>query len=145
MQASGSLEWWETPLARENYKHYFVTQGSWQNNTFTVPVDCSRDTTVGWDRWLCAITRSVWVRVIADEAWGVWLESLQRPEGAVRSPFYRVVGSDHAAMYEKYLRGVGRLKADDLLREYLIASMENEIHILSFDEPSFSQIKPAAN
>jgi hypothetical protein len=140
MQYGGSLERWETPLSGEGYKNYFVTQGSWQNNSFIVPIDCARDIPHKWDRWLCQIRKSIWVRVITDESHGIWMEGIKYLEGTERTPFYRIVGSSNVPMYESYLKDIGRIKAGGSLREYLIANMENEIHILGLEEPSSNKI-----
>jgi hypothetical protein len=133
MDANGFLEWRQTPLSDQGYKYFSVTQGSWQNDTFIVPIDCSHG-----QRWTCQIRRSIWVRIVSDEFYEVAMQ-LKLPAGKFRAPFYRIVGSRHAQIYEKWLRDTGVLKADDSLQEYLIASMENEVYILALEEPSFQK------
>jgi hypothetical protein len=140
MRSGGSLEWWETPLWNEGYKSYFITQGSWQNDTFVIPIDCSRDDHRAWERWLCFVKKSIWVRVASNEFYEVAMQS-RLPEGPFRGPFYRILGSDYVSMYEEFLRKTGVMKGGDSLREFWIASMENEIHILSREEPSFEKIR----
>jgi hypothetical protein len=144
MQSVGSLEWWDTPVSRESYKSHFVTEGSWQNDVFMVPIDCAHEGSQDWDRWLCLITNSIWVRVVADEFYDVVLE-YKLPDGPFRAPFYRIVGSWHLPLYERFLRETARINPDDSLGEYLIASMEHHVHILAMEEPSFNNTKQPAN
>ncbi len=136
-----SLEWWETPISGEGYTAYSITQGSWQNDMFVVPIHGMR-APQSWERWFCLITAPIWVRVITDESVG-WLE-FKRPEGPFRGPFYRVIGPPYDSLHE-YLRHTGRMTVEARLQEYLISSNENEIHILTHEEPSFQMVKQLAN
>lgn len=138
MMFGGSLEWWNTPLSNGHYQGHSITDGSWKNDEFVVPIDCMRDQVS--EQWRCSIARSIWVRVISDEFYEVAMH-LKFPEGPFRGPFYRIVGSPPMLAYEKWLRETGVMKDEDALHEYYIASVENELHILSLQEPSFQKIE----
>ena len=142
MEYDGLLEWWETPLSNQRFKYFSVTKGTWLNEKFKLHIDClpEESSEVG-ERWLCWITRSIWIRVVAGEFHdhGVW--NLRRPEGQFRAPFYRVIGSRYTPNYEHQLKQTGIAKENDTVQEYLIASMDNQVHILALDEPSFRPLK----
>ena len=139
MRYGARLEWWDTPLSDAGYQNFFVTQGSWENDRFFVPISCSRpDVPDIWDTWVCSITKAVWVRVIADEFFSA-KDPVSLPPRPFRAPFYRVVGSEESASYQRWLRETRFIREDQSLYEYLIASMENEVHLLAMDEPTFAR------
>src|SRR5262245_20527689 len=139
MRYGGKLEWWDTPLSDAGYRDFFVTQGSWENDRFFVPISCSRpDTPDVWDMWVCSITKAVWVRVIADEFFEA-KDPVSLPPRPFRAPFYRVVGSETLASYASWLRETRFISEDHDVQEYLIASMENEVHFLTMAEPTFKR------
>jgi hypothetical protein len=140
MPYGAKLEWWDTPLSAMGYERFSVTRGSWENDRFLVPINCFGAHTAQ-ETWLCSIANAIWVRVIGDE---FYEPTPALPEGAFRGPFYHLVGSEDSAASEKWLRDTGRLRDDQLLREYLIASMDNQLHFLTVDEPTFERLGPSS-
>jgi hypothetical protein len=138
LYGGNSLEWWETPLSVEGYKFFSITQGSWKNSAFVVPINCIREQSKAWERWECFINNPVWVRVIANEFYEVTIVP-KLPAGPFRAPFFRVVDSSHAPIYEKWFRETGRRSVDPI-REYFISSLENEVHFLAIEEPTFKRL-----
>jgi hypothetical protein len=134
MQYDGSLVGWETPLTREEYEQHFIVAGSWENDRFIVPIDCMTHQGKA-ERWLCRVNNAVWVRVIPEEftEHGMW----KRHNIAAKGPFYRVEGSSYVDGYEKNLKSSGLIPSNKNLKEFLISSQENQVHILAVDEPTF--------
>jgi hypothetical protein len=141
MPYDAKLEWWDTPLSALEYEGFSVTRGSWENDRFLVPINCFGPHTTQ-ETWLCSIANAIWVRVIGDE---FFEPTPALPKGPFRSPFYHLVGSEGAAASEKWLRNTGRLRDDQHLREYLIAGMDNQVHFLTVDEPTFERLGPSSD
>ncbi|WP_439925638.1 hypothetical protein [Nitrobacter sp. JJSN] len=135
-----SLEWWENPLSSEGYKYFFITQGSWKNDTFVIPIDCVREQRDQRELWECSINKAVWVRVIADEFYDAGAGKPKLPNGPFRAPFFRIISSSHAPIYDEFLKDTGAMKSVGPVREYFISSMENEIHFLAMEEPVFKRL-----
>ncbi|WP_438274625.1 hypothetical protein [Nitrobacter sp.] len=142
LYGGNSLVWWETPLSSGAYKNFSITEGSWKNDTFSVPIDCVREQDDHWEQWECSINKAVWVRVIADEFYEAGIELPKLPNGPFRAPFFRITRSSHTPVYEELLKitGVMKSKAADQIREYLVSSMGNQVHFLAMEEPVFRRL-----
>jgi hypothetical protein len=137
MPRDGALVYWDTPLSGR-YASILITKGSWSDRKFVVSIQCSDKAGHG-DEWTCEFKDPVSVRVgehVLEASWNA--RDCRLPDGTARAPFYEVRSSKEHAHYEAWIERI--FPNDGDLREYLIASEQDEIRVLTNHAPEFRQV-----
>jgi len=137
MPRDGSLVYWETSLS-EHYKSILITRGSWSDRKFVLNIRCD-DAPGHHDEWTCVFHDPISVRIgerFFEASWNA--KDCQIPKDNIRAPFYEIKHSKEHAHYEAWIERI--FPNDQDLKEYLIASDQDEVRILTNHEPVFQKL-----
>ena len=136
MPRDGTLVYWETPLSNL-CTSILITKGCWSDRKFVLTIQCGH--APGGDEWTCIFKDPVSVRVgerFFETSWNA--RDCKLPNRKALAPFYEIKSSRERAHYLAWIERI--FPNDQELREYLIASEQDEIRVLTNHSPVFEQV-----